>query len=142
MAMKPSSQQSHRRTRCRHGRCHWSAVPSILMNNLLEDLLQDLRDAGVELVPWEQIASSLKDSVMAVAYAAGPSGVPAQVFLRPLANVEMAIVVARDVQRRLKAEAAGDANVFESYDPVNNRKVALIYDLTLEIPPARRADPR
>jgi len=25
---------------------------------------------------------------------------------------------------------------------VNNRKVALIYDLTLEIPPARRADPR
>ena len=142
MAMKPSSQQSHRRTRCRHGRCHWSAVPSILMNNLLEDLLQDLRDAGVELVPWEQIASSLKDSVMAVAYAAGPSGVPAQVFLRPLANVEMAIVVARDVQRRLKAEAAGDANIFESYDPVNNRKVALIYDLILEIPPARRADPR
>lgn len=105
------------------------------MNDLLEDLLQDLRDAGVDLVPWEQIASSVKDSVMAVAYAAGPSDVPAQVFLRPLANVEMAIVVARDVQRRLKAEAAGDASVFESYDPVNNRKVALIYDLTLEISP-------
>ena len=113
------------------------------MDDLLEDLLQDLRDAGVELAPWEQIASSVKDSVMAVAYAAAePSGVPAQVFLRPLTNVEMSIVVARDVQRRLKAEAAGDASVFESYDPVNNRRVALIYDLTLEIPPARRAYPR
>ncbi|MDQ1482160.1 MAG: hypothetical protein QOF35_236, partial [Actinomycetota bacterium] len=49
------------------------------MNNLLEDLVQDLRDAGVDLVPWEQIAGSVKDSVLGVAYAAGPSGVPAQV---------------------------------------------------------------
>ena len=102
----------------------------MIMDELLEDLLQDLRDAGVDLVPWEQIASSVKDSVMAVAYAPVPGGVPAQVFLRPLAHVGLAIVVARDVQRRLKAEAQGDTGVFESYDPVNNRKVALIYDLT------------
>jgi hypothetical protein len=40
---------------------------------------------------------------MAVAYAPVPGGIPAQVFLRPLTN-ELAIVVARDVQRRLKAK--------------------------------------
>ena len=53
----------------------------------------------------------------------------AQVFLRPLTN-ELAIVVARDVQRRLKAEAHGGTGVFESYDSVNNRRVAPIHDLT------------
>jgi hypothetical protein len=58
-----------------------------------------------------------------------PGGIPAQVFLRPLTN-ELAIVVARDVQRRLKPEAYGGTGVFESYDPVNNRRVSLIYDLT------------
>ena len=100
------------------------------MDALLEDLLEDLRHAGVELLPWGQIGDSLKDSVMAVAYAPAPDGVPAQVFLRPLTDVRLAIVVARDVQRRLDAEARGDAGVFESYDPVNNRKVALIYDQT------------
>jgi hypothetical protein len=42
----------------------------------------------------------------------------------------LAIVVARDVQRRLKPEAYGGTGVFESYDPVNNRRVSLIYDLT------------
>ena len=66
---------------------------------------------------------------MAVTYAPVPGGIPAQVFLRPLTN-ELAIAVARDVQRRLKAEAYGGTGVFESYDPVNNRRVALIYDLT------------
>ena len=58
-----------------------------------------------------------------------PCGIPAQVFLRPLTN-ELAIMVARDVHRRLKAEAHGGTGVFESYDPVNNRRVALIHDLT------------
>jgi len=99
------------------------------MDELLGDLLKDLRDAGVELLPWAQIASQVKDSVMAVAYAPVPGEVPAQVFLRPLPNVGLAIVVARDVQRRLKAEAQGDTGVFESYD-IENRKVAVIYDLT------------
>ena len=66
---------------------------------------------------------------MAVAYPPVPGGTSAQVFLRPLTN-ELAIVVARDVQRRLKAKAYGGTGVFESYDPVNNRRVALIYDLT------------
>jgi len=84
------------------------------MDELLTDLLQDLRDAGLELLPWRQIASSVKDSVMAVAYAPVPGRIPAQVFLRPLTN-ELAIVVARDVQRRLKAEAHGGTGVFESY---------------------------
>jgi hypothetical protein len=42
----------------------------------------------------------------------------------------LAIVVARDVQRRLKAEGQGDAGVLESYDPEKNRKVALIYAQT------------
>jgi hypothetical protein len=42
----------------------------------------------------------------------------------------LAIVVARDVQRRLKAEAHGGTGVFESYDSVNNRRVAPIHDLT------------
>ena len=98
------------------------------MDESLTDLLQDLRDAGLELLPWRQIASSVKDSVMAIAYAPVPGGIPAQVFLRPLTNE--AIVVARDVQRRLKAEAHGGTGVFESYDPVNNRRVSLIYDLT------------
>jgi hypothetical protein len=99
------------------------------MDELLTDLLQDLRDAGLELLPWRQIASSVKDSVMAVAYAPVPGRIPAQVFLRPLTN-ELAIVVARDVQRRLKAEAHGGTGVFESYDSVNNRRVAPIHDLT------------
>jgi hypothetical protein len=101
----------------------------MVMDELLGDLLKDLRDAGVELLPWAQIASQVKDSVMAVAYAPVPGEVPAQVFLRPLPNVGLAIVVARDVQRRLKAEAQGDTGVFESYD-IENRKVAVIYDLT------------
>ncbi len=65
------------------------------MDELLTDLLQDLRDAGLELLPWRQIASSVKDSVMAIAYAPVPGGIPAQVFLRPLTN-ELAIVVARE----------------------------------------------
>jgi len=102
----------------------------MIMDALLGDLLQDLRDAGVELLPWADIANEVKDSVMAVAYAPAPGGVPAQVFFRPLTDVRLAIVVARDVQRRLKAEGQGDTGVFESYDPEKNRKVALIYDLT------------
>ena len=102
----------------------------MIMEELLEDLLQDLRDGGVELLPWTEIATAVKDSVMAVAYARASGGVPAQVYLRPLADVRLAIIVARDVQQRLRAEAQGDPGVFESYDPKNDRKVALIYART------------
>jgi len=64
----------------------------MIMDAWLGDLLQDLRDAGVELLPWADIASEVEDSVMAVAHAPAPGGVPAQVFFRPLTDVGLAIV--------------------------------------------------
>lgn len=99
-------------------------------DDLLTDLLEELRSAGVQLLPWAEVDAAMAPAVHAVAYPAVPdAGVPAQVYLRPPGDVGLAITVVRDVQRRLQAEARGETGVFESYDPVNDRKVALIYDL-------------
>jgi hypothetical protein len=98
--------------------------------DLLADLLGELRDADVQLLPWAEVDAENAPAVQAVAYPAVPgAGIPAQVYLRPPGDLGLAITVVRDVQRRLQAEARGEPGVFESYDPVNARKVALIYDL-------------
>jgi hypothetical protein len=57
-----------------HGRWQGPDLLFMIMDALLGDLLQDLRDAGVELLPWADIANEVKDSVMAVAYAPAPGG--------------------------------------------------------------------
>lgn len=74
------------------------------VEGLLEDLLDDLRTAGVLLEPWDDVADSVRHDILAVVYAPS-SGVPAQAFLRPV-DVELAIVVCvtcRGTWRRMRA---------------------------------------
>jgi hypothetical protein len=49
-------------------------------------------------------------------------------YLRPIEDLKQAIVVLNDIRLRLRRFAAGDPDVFQSFDPVTNRRVAIIYD--------------
>lgn len=101
--------------------------------DLLDDILDALRAGGVDLMPWAEVGEgSLHDrpNLLAIAYPAIPaSGLPAQVTFRPVADTKLAIVVAQEVKHRLERFASGDPTAVISLDTVNDRPVALIYDL-------------
>lgn len=98
-------------------------------DDLLADLLEELRAEGVDLLPWSEVEELVVDRphLLAVVYPPGDA-IPAQVMLRPV-DTQLAIVVAREVQLRLR-RFGEDPEAFMSYDPVHDRPVALIYDLT------------
>jgi len=101
------------------------------MDDLLSDLIAEMTNAGVQFLPWEPIAGHLDERAVGVAYSASPNGPPAQVALKPLGDRNFELVVLRDIQKRMLAASAGDIEAFQSFDPINNRKVAIIYDLSL-----------
>lgn len=89
-------------------------------------LLGDLQSIGVQLLPWEELEGDYDDAA-AVLLAPGP-GMPAQAYVHPRNDIGLLALVVQDAERRLKAHAAGDPEVFQSYDPGTGRRVAVIYD--------------
>ncbi|MDP3712567.1 MAG: hypothetical protein Q8R60_08795 [Mycobacteriales bacterium] len=84
-------------------------------------------DFGVVLGEWDEVSGDLAGTVLAVLYAAG-QGLPATAFIRP--GSETGVALGEAVYDRFRRLRNGDPDVFQSGDPVNNRRVALLYDLS------------
>jgi hypothetical protein len=98
------------------------------VRELYDDLLHDLKaEHGLLLDDWQTVAADVQPRVLAVVYAPIEGQGPVT-YLRPIEDLKQAIVVLNDIRLRLRRFAAGDPDVFQSFDPVTNRRVAIIYD--------------
>lgn len=86
-----------------------------------------LRDAGVQLFPWQGLGGDVDDDVVAMAFAPEP-GIAGQATIRPGLPIGLALAAAEDLVVRFADEARGDQDTFVSWDPVNGRRVAIIHN--------------
>ncbi len=66
----------------------------------------------------------MRPNVLAVVTPPSPGAV-----VRRQVDVKLETVILADIKRRLIALRDGDNEMFQSHDPANNRRVAIIYDL-------------
>lgn len=95
---------------------------------LIQDLRDDLHAQGLEFIPWEDSFLEERPALLAVVWAPS-AGTPAQAATRD-AGVpdELRLLALRYIQKALAGLAEGSAAAFQSFDPVHNRAVALVYD--------------
>ncbi len=99
-----------------------------------EDLTGPIRAAaaaldamGVEM--FSEVQWDVAENVIAVGYAPYP-GVEAQAWVRDGLGPVFTLGALEALLSRYEAFDQGDLEAFQSFDPVNNRRVAIIYDLT------------